>query len=308
MAKTVFVSYSHRQSEWVWDRLVPCLRAGGAEVLIDGEQFEAARAVNRQMDEVQDRADLNVLVFSPDYLASKPCRREMRRAIQRDPRFENGDTIPVQRLDCTLPPAIRRPDPLYVDLRDDRKAEPWDMLLKRCAADLGTSAPHWLEVREDIRRFLGRGVSVNLIVQGHPRWKELIADLRLSGSGPTTLGVVDLLDPETYSRKGLAQAILSACGVTAVLPDKPNDLVELGRHLRNRKTAARVALIHFDHVQDRSDYEVDLFSALRFSMTESRKLVLLIQSRKDFQTFLPNGHPLSSPITQLQTVELKGRP
>jgi len=31
----VFISYSHRQGEWVWSRLVPVLKAASAEVLID---------------------------------------------------------------------------------------------------------------------------------------------------------------------------------------------------------------------------------------------------------------------------------
>src|SRR5271157_1916901 len=78
MPKSVFISYGRKQCEWVWDRLVPCLKAGGADVLVDREQFKAARALNRQMDEVQKKADVSILVFSPDYLKSKPCQREMK--------------------------------------------------------------------------------------------------------------------------------------------------------------------------------------------------------------------------------------
>jgi hypothetical protein len=108
MSNRVFISYSHKQGDWVWDRMVPCLKAGGANVLIDREQFEAARALNRQMDEVQDRADLNVLVFSPDYLTSKPCQREMKRAIPASTTvspFQSSGRI------ATFPPPFAGPIP-----------------------------------------------------------------------------------------------------------------------------------------------------------------------------------------------------
>jgi hypothetical protein len=52
------------------------------------------------------------------------------------------------RLDCTLPPAIKRPDPLYVDLRDDGKPDPWDLLLKTCKLDLGGTATEWLRAHD----------------------------------------------------------------------------------------------------------------------------------------------------------------
>jgi hypothetical protein len=306
MPKSVFISYNWKQGEWVWDRLVPCLKAGGASVLIDREQFQAARALNKQMDEVQDRADLNILVFSPDYLTSKPCQCEMKRAIQRDPDFKDGVTIPVKREDCDLPAAIRRPNPMYVDLRDDRDGQAWELLLKKCEADLGTSAPEWLKVRDDARRFLVRGESVNLTVQGKVKWRPLIEDLRRD---PALAGLrtVDLEDPGTFSRKALIGSILSACGRPGPVPDKPDDLVELGRALSALRGAARIALVHFDHVAHRADYEIDLFAALRYGMMESRKLVLLIQSRRPFLSLVPGDHPFSS-ITNLQTVELKGRP
>ncbi len=41
----VFVSYSHKQGTWVWERLVPVLRAGGVDVRIDRERFEAGKSV-----------------------------------------------------------------------------------------------------------------------------------------------------------------------------------------------------------------------------------------------------------------------
>jgi hypothetical protein len=302
----MFISYSHKQGEWVWDRLVPCLKACGAEVLFDKEEFEAACALKQLEEDIQSRADLNVLVFSPDYLTSKYCQREMERAIERDPKFESGITIPVLRVQCDLPPAIALPAPLYVDLRDDQNADSWKLLLEKCDSDLGTPAPQWLKARDDIRRYLIRGESVNLTVQGEVKWRPLIEDLRRDPSLADLRGV-DLTDPETYARQTLVQAILSACGVPGPVPDKPHDLVEFGRALKLRPNAAHLALTHFDHVAHRADYEIDLFAALRYQMTESRKLVLLIQSRKPFLSLLPKEHPLST-ITAPKTVELRERP
>ena len=100
----VFVSYCHAQGEWVWDRLVPVLNAGGAEVLIDRERFVAGKAMFQQMDDVQDQAERQLLVLSAEYLASTPCKHEMKRAIALDPDFSRGTVIPVLRADCTLPP------------------------------------------------------------------------------------------------------------------------------------------------------------------------------------------------------------
>ena len=72
----VFVSYSHTQREWVWERLVPVLKAAGADVLIDIERFKAGRGLTKQMDHEQDSADRQVLCFSDEYLTSKACDHE----------------------------------------------------------------------------------------------------------------------------------------------------------------------------------------------------------------------------------------
>ena len=91
----VFVSYCHCQGNWVWERLAPCLKAGGAEVLIDRERFVLGKALIGQMDALQDQADKHLLVLSDDYLRSAYCRHEMDRAIALDPDFNLGVVIPL---------------------------------------------------------------------------------------------------------------------------------------------------------------------------------------------------------------------
>jgi hypothetical protein len=303
MSKKVFVSYCHRQGKWVWHRLVPCLKAGGAEVFVDRERFEAGKGVVGQMDATQDAADMSVLVLAPEYLSSPYCRHEMERAIARDPRFRKGCVIPVRRAPCALPDVIKLPNPLYVDLCNDKDAAAWKLLLDSCGADLGATAPDWLKARDDVVRFLRRNQSVNLVVKGHPRYRQLIHHIREDFQ--PELGIVDLDQGPTASRPGLVAEILTACGAPASVPPVPGDLAVLHRVLSARPGSA-VALLHFDHVQHREYYDVDLFSALRVLLMDSRKLVLLAQSRTPFAALLPKTHPLSS--IDMKTVELQGQP
>lgn len=166
MGKKIFVSYSHQQGPWVWDRLVPCLKAGGTEVLIDRERFRLGLALFPQMDALQDRAEASLLVLSPAYLASTACMHEMDRAIALDPHFTNGNVVPLMREACTLPHALHAPNPLYAALRDDTDSAAWDRVLAASGADLGAQAPAWLTARDDVRRLLEGGQSVNLLVSG----------------------------------------------------------------------------------------------------------------------------------------------
>jgi hypothetical protein len=57
----VFLSYSHKQKSWVRNRLVPVLRAGGAQVLIDTERFRLGHGIIGEMDTTQDAAEKHVL-------------------------------------------------------------------------------------------------------------------------------------------------------------------------------------------------------------------------------------------------------
>jgi len=214
MSKRVFVSYSHRQGQWVWERLVPILRAAGcAEVLIDRERFRAGRGVKGQMDATQDQAEVSLLVLTPDYLASDYCRHEMDRALAADPDFQRDKVLPVKRADCDLSAFQRANDPpLWVDLTNDTDPASWALLLKSLdATRLNTAAPHWLDVRDEIvRKLRDQQQSLNLVVHGLPNWHALRDHLKEEWL--PRLAIVNLDDPATATLPGLVGAILHACG------------------------------------------------------------------------------------------------
>jgi hypothetical protein len=244
-------------------------------VSIDRERFTAGRAVIGQMDATQEMAEINLPVLSPEYLGSRYCLHEMDKAIARDPQFQMGFVIPVVRIACNLPDTVKTPNPLSVNLSDDKDTSQWHLILQACGAD----APVWLAVRDDIHRLLQRNESVNLVVRGNPKWRELIQ--HLSTEMIKDLGRVDLSSGATVSRRGLVAEILKACGAPASVPPEPEDLPILHRTLSERRLS-RLVIEHFDLVSVRHHYGVDLFAALRYLMMESRRLVLLVQSRAPF--------------------------
>ncbi|HNL14860.1 MAG TPA: toll/interleukin-1 receptor domain-containing protein [Accumulibacter sp.] len=101
----IFISYSHAQGDWVLDRLLPVLRAGGAGAIVDRDRFVAGKAVVGQMDAAQDQAAKTLLVLSPEYLASDYCQHEMR---GRSPATRPSATAGSSR--CYAIPARRPPN------------------------------------------------------------------------------------------------------------------------------------------------------------------------------------------------------
>ena len=301
----VFISYNHQQGPWVLERLTPCLEAGGAEVLIDRQRFAVGQPVVGQMDAWQDQADRHLLILSPEYLNSRYCRHEMNRALQRI-KAQPDCVIPVLRHPCNLPKAFSGWNPLlYADLCDDRQADPWAKVLQQCDADLGTTAPAWLTVRDNVAHYLQRNQSVNLVVDGDVRWRELLEHIH-SDHCPA-LVAVNLERGAAASRRAFLTEILRALGMPFNLPPKPEDLVEFERSLLAGQGVVQVALTHFDYAAHRhAEYGVDLFGSLRALMMDERKLVLLVQSRAPFRTLLPPNHLFSK--IDIKTVMLRERP
>jgi hypothetical protein len=292
----VFVSYAHKQGAWVWGRLVPVLKAGGAEVLIDHERFHAGLAVVGQMDCLQDQAERQLVCWSANHVASDACRHEWLRSVAKDPQFQSG-VILLARLDGSDLPVELPADltqPLYVDLRDDSKPDPWQLLLRGCAAEFGTTVPTWLAARDEVANALGSFRSVNLVVRGrNVRWRDLIKDVK-ERTAPD-LALVDLQDARAHTREGLLATILAALGMGAVkLPKKPQDLAVFADRILALGGKVRIGLTHCDLIPHRSTYDVDLFAGLRWLVMEGgRPVTLFVQSRTPFGELLPRGHPLS---------------
>ena len=302
--RKVFVSYSHAQKDWVRDRLIPCLDAVGAEVLVDYRKFGAGKPLPAQMDALVDDADVNLLVFSPEYLASPNCQREMERAFLRDPDF-SGITLPVIRQKCTLPPALTAKNPLWVDLEDDGVPERWEEVFKATTGkNLGATAPAWLTARDEVHRHLLDNATVSLEIRGDVEWRALIANLREKVSG---LKQVDLGSGATVPRQGLVAEILAAAsGASQAVPPPPGDLLALDRGLMSLPLT-RLALLHFDLVVDKErKYGGNLFDALRY-LIERERLSVLFVSRRPFLDLIPKDHALSR-ISSLRTIRLEATP
>ncbi|MCY2987082.1 MAG: toll/interleukin-1 receptor domain-containing protein [Planctomycetota bacterium] len=301
--RKVFVSYCHRQGDWVWNRLTPCLRYAGAELLIDRERFELGKGVMGQMDRLQDKADIHLLVLSDDYLKSKYCRHEMDRAIDADPTFTKGLVLPLKTDASDLPGRFGRVDsPLYLDMRDDSCVDAWERLFRACRVDLGTSAPHWLSVADDLALFLDRRQSVGLVVYGkNLNWRGLIQHVMTSRA--PKLVAVDLDNPKTIERHGLLAEILNALRIPHDISSDASDLSKFSEALKSREPSL-VALKHFDNVCHR-DYGAELPKTLRHLIKDARKLVLLTQSHRPQNSFLPWNQEDSPLITS--SVDLKGR-
>lgn len=301
MAK-LFISYAHADQDWVLNRLVPVLEAGGAEIVIDVRQFRAGRTVMGEMDQWQDTADRQILVITKDSLASDPCRHEWDRAIGRDPSFTNGVILPIRRDDSPLPAPITLANPLHIDLRNDRDAAPWALLLQGCGADLGLPATQWLAARDEIERCLRVPRSVNLLVGNGSRWRPLLN--HIATRPDLTMPVLDLESPAVADRPSLLKEILHGLGSRTALPDQPKDLLVFDAEIKARNFS-RVALLHFDQAPYKFPNDVPLFAALRH-LIQTDRLALLIQSRTPFQTLIPRDHPLSE--IDMTTVKLPATP
>jgi hypothetical protein len=117
----VFISYSHTDSDWVFDWLVLRLKDAGLKVCTDQESFELGVPAPINMENAVATSRHTLLVLTPAYLTSEWTMYEQILTQTQDPIGLRQRTIPVLRQPCDLPMRIAMLT--YADLTDRRDAE-----------------------------------------------------------------------------------------------------------------------------------------------------------------------------------------
>lgn len=123
----LFISYSHKDADWVRSEFVPRLEHHGFRVFIDYRDSKAGALLVEEIADAVERTRRTVAVLTPAYIQSEWTRLESAMAQTLDPGAAARKLIPVLRQDCDIPLRLRV---LYFrDLRKDDEGE-WERLTR----------------------------------------------------------------------------------------------------------------------------------------------------------------------------------
>lgn len=128
----VFISYSHRDGDWVWDWLVPRLKQEGLRICIDRECFEAGEPIVVAIERAVKTSRKTLLVLTPDYVASEWAESENLLVQTSDPAARRRRMIPLKLKECDLPERIKMLN--YVDFTDPNR---WGTEFQRLLTAIG---------------------------------------------------------------------------------------------------------------------------------------------------------------------------
>jgi hypothetical protein len=102
----VFISYSHRDEDWVQNWLLPKLEAAGLRVFIDFRDFEPGAPNLTEMERGVSQSRKTVLILTPDYLQSQWTEFEVLLVQTSDPAARRRRILPLLLKPCELPARI----------------------------------------------------------------------------------------------------------------------------------------------------------------------------------------------------------
>ncbi|HEX7181503.1 MAG TPA: toll/interleukin-1 receptor domain-containing protein [Thermoanaerobaculia bacterium] len=165
----VFLSYSHKDREWVQDYLLKRLREEGVSVSIDSEDFEIGDPSIEAMAKAASRCRHTILVLTPDWVASPWAHFEWTVAASASPLERR--VLPLLLKDCQLSAGISQL--VYADFRElPRREAEFAKLLRAIAG----TAPLPEPIKgEPVRRGL---VALSELIQ-EPAVREAVVAFRI---------------------------------------------------------------------------------------------------------------------------------
>ena len=103
----VFISYSHLDEEWVWDWLLPRLKAAGLAICIDRECFDPGVPSLVNMERAVENSRKTLLILSPAWVASEWTTFESLLLQTSDPTNRQLRLIPLLLVPCELPTRLK---------------------------------------------------------------------------------------------------------------------------------------------------------------------------------------------------------
>lgn len=123
----VFISYSHRDSDWVRNTLLTALESHGFSVMIDYRDFRAGSFSVEEMQRGVEESKRVIVVLTPNYVLSEWGKLENVMAQTADPGASNRKLVPILKENCNIP--LRLQIISYRDLRTDDPQQ-WDLLMR----------------------------------------------------------------------------------------------------------------------------------------------------------------------------------
>jgi hypothetical protein len=129
----VFISYSHKDQDWVNNELLPRLEAAGLKVIIDHRDFEPGTPSLVNMERAVDCCRHTLLVLTPNWVASEWTDFESLLVGTTDPAARRRRLVPLMLEKCQPPARIRLLT--YADFTDPgRRDQETTRLIKSLAA------------------------------------------------------------------------------------------------------------------------------------------------------------------------------
>ncbi len=131
----VFISYSHKDGEWVRDWLLPRLEAAGLRVCIDFRDFEVGLPSLVNMERAAERSRKMLLVLTPNWIASEWTNFEALLMQTEDPSGLRRRILPLMLARCEPPKRIA-----MLTYADFTASAHWEREIPRLIRALGAEA------------------------------------------------------------------------------------------------------------------------------------------------------------------------